>query len=177
MTSIAVSLSHPIVGVGIGQFAVYEAATAASQGLHSSWQGTHNTYTQVSSEAGIPALIVFVCVIIFSLQGCRALSRRARKFQTSREMKEILDMTFALTATLIVYSVCICFDYIAYSPTLLMLGGFVIGMMRCGTAEIDRWERPPVSEQPDAILNLQPVRGARAARPAVLQPASSAARF
>jgi O-antigen ligase len=170
LKSIQVSLEYPILGVGIGQFGTYMARIEIEEGLHTGWQGTHNTYTQISSEAGIPALIVFVCMIVFSIREVRELSQRAKKSRLPRDMvKEVLDMTFALNATLIIYSVCICFDYIAYSPTLPILAGLTIALMRCGNTEIDRLEQG--SGQADPFLNLYPVRVARAMRPAVLSPA------
>jgi O-antigen ligase len=176
--SIDATLSHPLFGVGIGQFAVYEVRIDEAEGRNSGWQGTHNTYTQISSEAGFPALIAFVCMIIFSIEGCQALSKRIKKLPGSPEKAtDMLDITFALTSSLIVYSMCICFDYIGYSATLPTLAGLVIALVRCGTSELDRLERAPASEQPGTILNFYPVGSARAPRPIVLQPASSPGRL
>ena len=168
INSLKVTLSHPLFGVGIGQFGGYMAGIDEAAGRHSGWQGTHNTYTQISSEAGIPALIAFVCLVIFSIQGVRALSRRAQKIPGAREpAKGIIDMAFALTATLLVYAVCICFDYIAYGDTMPILAGFTIALIRCGNSELDRLERAPVPESQGAFLNLYAMRPARAMRPAI----------
>jgi O-antigen ligase len=154
INSLKVTMSHPIFGCGIGQFGTYMAGIESAAGIHSGWQGTHNTYTQISSEAGIPALIVFVSMLAFSLNGVRALSKRAKRtLQRGQQILDVINVAFALTATLVVYSVCVCFDYVAYSAILPVLAGFVIALMRCGNLELDRLERGPVQ-----FVNIRPVR-------------------
>ena len=49
--SIEVTKEHPLFGVGPGNFAQ----------LSGNWHVAHNSFTQMSSEGGIPALI-FICV-------------------------------------------------------------------------------------------------------------------
>jgi O-antigen ligase len=51
--SIIVTLQHPLLGVGPGNFPSYTQI----------WRVTHNTYTEFSSEAGIPALILFLYLL------------------------------------------------------------------------------------------------------------------
>jgi O-antigen ligase len=50
--SIEVTIQHPLVGVGPGNFEI----------VSGKWLVTHNTYSQFSAEAGIPALILFLIV-------------------------------------------------------------------------------------------------------------------
>lgn len=58
--SIKYTLQNPFFGVGIGNFPAYNGHM-----LHRSdaWYGTHNTYTQASSEAGIPALLLLLFLL------------------------------------------------------------------------------------------------------------------
>jgi O-antigen ligase len=51
--SLELTAKHPLFGVGPGQF----------EELSGAWHVTHNTYTQLSSEAGIPALAIFVALV------------------------------------------------------------------------------------------------------------------
>ena len=178
MASITATLTHPLLGVGIGEFAVYEVAVDFSEGRNSGWQGTHNTYTQVSSEAGIPALIVFLCLIVFSIKGPMSLSKRAKTFPPGDKVKDILAIAFALSASVLIYAVCISFDYIAYSADLPILGGLGIALVRCGNQELDRLEEAPASYQPGSnqIVNLYPVRPTRGMGPAAFTPASGPGR-
>jgi O-antigen ligase len=48
--SIKVTAEHPLFGVGPGNFPSYTQL----------WRVTHNTYTEFSSECGIPALLLFL---------------------------------------------------------------------------------------------------------------------
>jgi O-antigen ligase len=167
VNSLKLTASHPIFGVGIGQFTTYMASLETAEGHHSGWQGTHNTYTQISSEAGIPALIAFVCMIFFSITGVHAVSKRAKKYwQPGQPLPEVINVAFALDAALIVYAVCVCFDYIAYSSTLPLLAALAIALMRCGNQELDRAEQAQAQQKPSQVINLYPVRKPRVMRPA-----------
>lgn len=74
--SIKLTLTHPLFGVGPGQFA---AATR-------SWHLTHNTYTQLSSEAGIPALILFILILRQVFRNLRDITKTER-FRTDPEIR------------------------------------------------------------------------------------------
>jgi len=51
--SLKETVEHPLFGIGPGMF----------QLVSGKWIGTHNTYTQLSSEAGIPALLLFLWIL------------------------------------------------------------------------------------------------------------------
>jgi putative inorganic carbon (HCO3(-)) transporter len=51
--SLKLTATHPIFGVGPGQF----------QSATQTWFVSHNTYTQLSSEVGIPGLLLFVLIL------------------------------------------------------------------------------------------------------------------
>jgi len=63
-SSLKASITHPLLGVGPGGFPQYYwqqgfiEEKRNRQGMH-----THNTYTQVSSEAGIPAAICLISIL------------------------------------------------------------------------------------------------------------------
>jgi O-antigen ligase len=167
INSLKLTISHPIFGVGIGQFSPFMAGIEAAEGRHSGWQGTHNTYTQISSEAGIPALIVFVCMIVFSITGVAAIAKRARKIRwRGKEVMDVINVSSAMVATLIVYAVCVCFDYVAYSATLPVLSGLAISLIRCGNVEVARLQSAPVQHAPGQFVTQYPLRMPRPLRPA-----------
>ena len=70
--SLEMTAAHPIFGLGIGAFQMGEAADAQSKGVRPTWHETHNLYTQVSSETGIPGLLIYLAAVIASQ---RLLSR------------------------------------------------------------------------------------------------------
>jgi O-antigen ligase len=84
--SIQFTLQHPILGVGPGEFSDYEASVAKSQGKKGAWQVTHNAYTQVSSEAGIPALLFYLTAIVMSFRTFGKVYRAARYRPGMRSM-------------------------------------------------------------------------------------------
>ncbi len=59
MISVKVTMENPLFGIGPGNFLVLPDA---------SWHGTHNTFTQFSSEAGIPALLLFCAILWTSIR-------------------------------------------------------------------------------------------------------------
>src|SRR5207249_4894978 len=61
--SIRYTLEYPIFGLGLGNFGV---ASGTDVGRPEAWRTTHNTYTQISSEAGIPALMLFVGLLLIA---------------------------------------------------------------------------------------------------------------
>jgi len=66
--SIRYTLEYPIFGLGLGNFGV---ASGIELGRPEGWRTTHNTYTQISSEAGIPAVMLFVAVLLIALRNAR----------------------------------------------------------------------------------------------------------
>jgi O-antigen ligase len=124
-TSLRYTLRHPLFGVGPDQFAtaVSQDATRASQ--HTPWLGTHNTYTQVSSECGIPALIFYLAVIGLCLRSNLQLYRRTRDRPAWRELA---GLSRCLLAGTLVFAVSAFFFHMAYSAYLPMLAGFTVAL-------------------------------------------------
>ena len=77
--SIKFTIRHPLFGVGPGMFVVADddEAQAAQGQRKGQWLGTHNSYTQVSSELGIPAFCFFVAAIVMATSGPYQLSEDA----------------------------------------------------------------------------------------------------
>ncbi len=58
LVSLSLTVHHPIFGIGPGSFPA----------ISGTWQPTHNTYTGLSSEAGLPGVFLFTTVMILSLR-------------------------------------------------------------------------------------------------------------
>jgi putative inorganic carbon (hco3(-)) transporter len=63
--SIIVTLDHPLFGVGPENFPI----------VAGNWHVSHNTYTQLSAEAGIPALILFLLILYKEFSNIRLVKR------------------------------------------------------------------------------------------------------
>ena len=106
--SIQYTLEHPIFGLGLGNF---EVASGANLGQSAAWVGTHNTFTQVSSEAGIPALLLFVGLLITALLN---MKRIGQVFSKTPEERELNLMARATLASLLSFSFGAFFAHLAY---------------------------------------------------------------
>lgn len=142
--SIAATLSHPLVGVGMGEFQNYEGRTAREKGFRGFWHETHNSFTQVSSELGIPALIFYIGGIIMTYRTLNGLYGRARRRSRAPEIRMIAMASFCLQLSLIGFCTASFFLSLAYRFYLLALTGLTISLSR---AAQQNWE-PAVAPAP-----------------------------
>jgi hypothetical protein len=153
--SIKYTFQHPLFGVGPGMFVIAEDAEAKAAGLrHGTWQGTHNSYTQVSSELGIPGCVFYVLVIFLSLKTTGRIYRKARG---DPRLQDIANIAVCLNYVLIVYAVTVFFDYVAYTSMLSVFSGLAAALGRIVEAEIDRH----TATAPEPVLAQAPFRGFR----------------
>lgn len=123
--SISETIRHPLFGVGPGQFPVAVFEEAKEKGEWVQWLGTHNAYTQVSSECGLPALGCYIAVVVL----CFVLNLRLWK--VSRDLRDGADwstLALALLSGTVVYAVGSFFFHMAYSGTLPLLAGQTLAL-------------------------------------------------
>ena len=82
--SLDMTLHHPILGVGPGQFMVAEAREAMKAGHRGVWHYTHNSYTELSSECGIPGLIFYLAAFWRAYRGLTPIRNRYPRASTRR---------------------------------------------------------------------------------------------
>ncbi|MBV8552212.1 MAG: O-antigen ligase family protein [Acidobacteriaceae bacterium] len=118
--SIAATLAHPLFGIGPGVFEDYEAGVAAQNGHRGMWHETHNTYTQISSECGIPGLGFYLAAI-----GCTFVYLR-------REVKSTdpVIQGAATTLSVMMFGFCVCILFLSkgYNFNFLAVSGLAISM-------------------------------------------------
>jgi O-antigen ligase len=120
--SIRLTLKKPIFGVGPGNFAPASAEDAEELGVDAAWRNTHNAYTQVSSEAGIPGLVLFLAIIAYCVTTTSRIYRIAKK---RSDMQEILNIAFCLRLMMIIYIINGCFDSNAYQYHLPVFSALI----------------------------------------------------
>ena len=98
--SLKITAAHPLLGLGPGNFASYTQT----------WRVTHNTYTELTSECGIPALIIF----LFILRAAFRNLKRVRESRLFAEDPEVRLFTGGLWASLAGYVVGAFFASTAY---------------------------------------------------------------
>ena len=121
--SLLYAATHPLVGVGPGQFGAAVAADAARQGKRPLWLGTHNSYTEVASESGIPAFFLYSIVILLVLRSNLRIYRRATESQADAGA-----LAFCLFAGTLVYAIDTFFFHLAFSSYLPALAGMSIAL-------------------------------------------------
>jgi O-antigen ligase len=90
------------------------------QGERGLWRQTHNSYTQVSSEAGLPGLIFFVGSIL----SCFRLNYRMyRQTAGQQGLQDYAALSLCMLLGLVAFSTGAIFDQLAYTSHLAMLGG------------------------------------------------------
>jgi O-antigen ligase len=78
--SIEITEEHPLFGVGPGNF----------EQLSGVWHETHNTFTQMSSEGGLPTLILYVLILWHGFANVRRTKRLASRHTESRLLAGVL---------------------------------------------------------------------------------------
>lgn len=126
-SSLRYTLAHPLLGVGPDQFATAVNDDAERTGEHIAWLGTHNTYTQVSSECGVPALMFYVGVIVLCL---RSNIRLHRKTRGRPDYQGIAALSKCLLAATVVYAASAIFFHMAYSAYLPTIAGCTVALQR-----------------------------------------------
>jgi len=131
--SLLFTVTHPIFGVGPSQFSNFEGRTSREQGQHGNWHETHNSYTQVSSECGIPALIFFLA----GLFGAYRLVNQTYRAAREQGNKEIAQACLCYMLAMIGYLVPLIFLAHAYRFTLPALVGLAVAIHFAAQREMD----------------------------------------
>jgi O-antigen ligase len=120
-------MEHPVFGVGPGEFSDYEAAVAKTEGKRGTWLVTHNAYTQVSSEVGIPALLFFLAAIVMSF---RTFGRVQRAARAHPQLRSMAIACFCCQLSLVGFCTAIMFLSLAYTMYLPTMGGLAMAFSR-----------------------------------------------
>jgi O-antigen ligase len=116
--SIYVTLHHPLMGVGIGNFPLVSVRDQVS----------HNAYTQVSAEVGIPAMLVYVLFLFAPLKRLRRVERETeRPAGGGRRRSRHYYLAVGLQASLVGYMVSSLFASVAFH----WYGYYLIGYALC----------------------------------------------
>ncbi len=121
--SLVLTARNPMFGVGLGNSIQANAELDREAGLRPNWQQTHNSYTQVSAECGIPAAVLFLLLVVYCLRTSLRMWRFARATPGRRAEAEL---SFCLLLASLGYAVCALFGSLAYTMHLQLLSGLVL---------------------------------------------------
>lgn len=131
--SLQLTLRNPLFGVGPGTFESSAAALSHEQGGRALWKETHNSYTQVSSETGIPGALFFLGAIGSSIAG---LIRVRRKAGGLPEYRMIHAVTGHLLVGFLAFVLTSFFSSVAYQFYFCLLIGLCAATISAAEREL-----------------------------------------
>jgi len=133
--SLTLTAQHPLFGVGPGMFAASDADRAKAQGKQGMWLLTHNSYTEVASESGVPGFLLFVGALVSAYLVVRSIYLRAK---ADARFVAIRNTAFCIMLALIGFSICIFFAAMSYRYYLPSLVGLVVAFAVAARHEMNR---------------------------------------
>lgn len=124
--SLEYTVRNPLFGLGPGNFVNAEASEAGRKGTRGSWIGTHNTYTEVSSEMGLVGLLFYVGILLGILRSVFWVQKatvRIPRLQALHQMSMVLLASFGL------YAFATIFSHLSYRYYMPFLAGLAVAMV------------------------------------------------
>jgi O-antigen ligase len=140
--SLVVTAQHPLFGVGPGNFEV----------ISGNWHVTHNSFTEMSAEGGLPAFILYVLILWKGFRNLKLVKRLGRRQARLRLMAK------ALRASLVGYVVGAAFASTAYEYLPYFLVAYTTALLwiarnSVSPAQEAKPEIPPGTETDLYALN------------------------
>jgi O-antigen ligase len=116
--SIQTALRHPLFGVGMGNFHIVS--------IHE--QVSHNAYTQVATEMGLTALVLYVLFIVTPLRRLRQIERET--LAAAGRRSHFYYFAIGAQASLVAYMISSFFASVPYSFYVYYLVGYAVCLRR-----------------------------------------------
>lgn len=134
--SVIMAITHPVFGVGPGRFTDALWLDDVANKTHTAALGTHNSYTQLASECGLPALLFYLGALIGAIRLNLQMLKRAR---TSPKAEIVFTMSVCLLGNLVAYAVSTAFNHVVYSWTLPLLSGITVALYMASNGGDPEW--------------------------------------
>jgi len=119
--SLVLTFENPVFGLGVNNFPYYTGAKIKGE---NAWLGTHNTYTQISSETGIPGFLFVVLLLWTILRHALAVARNT----AASENRDLHYLACALFASGVVFCFQGFFAHLGYECLLYYIAAIVVGV-------------------------------------------------
>jgi len=130
--SLSLTIRNPAFGVGPGEFGDKNGFEAIAEGRPKDFSVTHNTYTQISSEVGIPALLFFLACVGSIFRNVTVTRRKAQ--QAGNRAVESAATAFLVSAT--GFSVAAFFLSLGYHMYFPALAGLSIAFVTAANSSM-----------------------------------------
>jgi O-antigen ligase len=128
----------------MAQFSTFEGKSNQVLGAHGYWHETHNTYTEVSSECGTPALGLYIAAILSTFV---LLNRTYRQACKRSDCEDIRTATFCIMLGMTTYCTAIAFVNFAYFFYLPAMSSLAIAVSKAAQNEFARRSSGPAETQ------------------------------
>jgi probable O-glycosylation ligase (exosortase A-associated) len=115
--SVFIALRHPVFGVGMDNYILYSNTN----------HETHNAYTQVAAELGLPALAIYLFLLLATIKN---LMKVEIESSATRKREPFYYLSIGMQASLIGFMVSSFFASVAYFWYLYYLIGFAVCITR-----------------------------------------------
>jgi len=151
--AIMYTLQYPIFGVGIGNFGNINGTEV---GRPDAWYSTHNTFTEISAEAGVPALLFFVLLLATVLGHMRQVAERFDGDPGNRELRLLARATLASAMSLAFgwFFANLAYDRYSYYSAGIAAGLWIFARQRSTAATFEPQSRSLI--KPLTSTNLYP---------------------
>ena len=136
-------IHHPLLGVGMNNYVLFSNTEHA----------THNAYTQVGSEMGVPAMMVYILLLLSAIKPLRRIGLDVS--ETGRKSR-LRYLAAGIAASLVGYMVASFFSSVAYLWYLYYLVGYAICLRRLYEAQ-----QSARKQENDNRLSLEPRSSSR----------------
>ncbi len=150
--SLKLTMQHPLFGVGPGIFEVGEAKLAEAEGQKAMWHVSHNSYTQVSSEMGIPGILLYLVGLWITFRNVFWFRAHSRIGPSSR----VSAMGLALLLSLVGLCVSLTFSSNAYLSYLPMFMGLSVVFRKSLQLEMNQHSAVVTAAQPRLAVETKP---------------------
>jgi len=126
--SLKITARNPFLGVGPGQFRIANNQDHEIRGLRVPWLVSHNAFTQVSSEAGLPALAFYSAALYYCIKTTSSIYKRAKG---RPELKQVANMADCLRLSFFAFLCSAMFTSMAYQYYFPLLAGLSFALAQC----------------------------------------------
>jgi O-antigen ligase len=157
LKSLEMTLYHPLFGIGPEQFSIVEDQESRQTGKgRGAWLDTHNVFTKISSECGIPALLFYLGAIV---GGILLVLKAYHQARSNPGDEDIALMGFCVLVGMVGFLSAIAFLNFAYFFHQPAMTGFCI--VYYGAAMHEMAARRARKAPPSAALAPSPAYSSR----------------
>ena len=129
--------SHPLVGVGPGQFSDFNGKFGDQSGEQRTyWANAHNSYLAAAAETGIPGFLCYVAAFFMTFRTLWKTYRATRHRQEA-VLQDIRLASFCLLLGFLGFSIAIVFLNFTYLFHAPMLSGLAICLSRASQRSVE----------------------------------------